>query len=315
MQKIYISILLTFLTIESYGSDKGPRGVEKDINLDSRLFSNYKDYFKGKNSKKLLKYYQLGHKLGKADDPFKAIDYDVTKERARVFVPRNYINSKNPQGWGLYLHVTSSNDAQTGWSWVDALAKHKLIFACPHGAGNNVSGIKRIGLTLDTMATVLKKYKIDKNRIVIGGLSGGGAVATVIATHYPEYFIGAVIHARNIMWENVPIDEILYNKIRPGKPYPKNAMWKREMPYITKNDLKEAKDIPFAFVTGERDFNYAPIIHSRDTWKNYDLVMEIFDVPKMGHTVAKDKVMDKVLNWIFSGKRDDIYKPLRADSI
>ncbi|MBC7706988.1 MAG: PHB depolymerase family esterase [Rhodoferax sp.] len=50
-------------------------------------------------------------------------------------------------------------------------------------------------LLADMTQSVIRQYRIDRQRVYIAGLSAGGAMAAIVANLYPEIFVAAGIHS------------------------------------------------------------------------------------------------------------------------
>ena len=121
---------------------------------------------------------------------------DMPKEAPRGFVESYQLLL--PQGFavdqpqGLVLHVSNSSLPNDHLAWQAVCHKHKLIYACPVGIGDEV----QLGLRLKTALAVLddlrQKIHLDPDRIYVAGVGNGALVATMIAYGYPE-FVGGVV--------------------------------------------------------------------------------------------------------------------------
>mgnify|MGYP002778041582 CR=1 FL=1 len=119
--------------------------------------------------------------------------------------PRGFTESYQlllPQGFavdqpqGLVLHLSASSMPNDYLAWQAVCQKHKLLYACPAGIGDDV----HLGLRLKTALAVLddlrQKVNLDPDRVYITGIGGGALVATMIAYGYPE-FVGGVVAIGN----------------------------------------------------------------------------------------------------------------------
>lgn len=270
---IAVNVLFLFHFNQSKASEF-VTGEHQGFTLTKRMFETPQEYLESDKVRK--KYYKYCLKYS---DPNEHLSYDIKTITTYLYVPENY---KNDGSWGLYLHVNAGNRGQPVGSWVEGLKKHKLIYASPHGVENKVASPKRIGIALDTLATLQSIYSLDSKKIIIGGFSGGGSIACLTTFLFPDLFKGCISSARGIGLNS-------------------------EFHYLSKKDIRKVKreDVRFCFITGEGDFNYNHIVKNRGHWEKNKLAFEIFDVPGMKHEVANAESFGAALEWIFTGKRTD----------
>lgn len=234
----------------------------------------------------MLRYYQRLHEKNHVPPPTEIIAYDVTEQSTYVYVPTD--DSEGSSDWGLYIHIHAGDRGYLPEGWADVLRRHRLIYASPHGVGNNQAPVLRVAVSLDTLATLKHDFRIEGGRVYVGGFSGGAAIAAVVALNYPEYFRGVILHARNFMWQ------------RTQDPKDRRYAWPREVEYLSDKDIKPLADaaLKWAFITGENDFNHYPVLRSARGWKERRLPMRIFDTPGMDHRPAPPESLDLALRWL-----------------
>jgi hypothetical protein len=109
-------------------------------------------------------------------------EYDLAKESFEVVVPRGY-NGKTP--YGLFVFI-SPGEAQAPRAWLEALARHKLIWVSANNAGSGRGNAIRMGLALDAAHNMKKRYNLDRARIYVGGYSNGGYWASCLSGGSPR---------------------------------------------------------------------------------------------------------------------------------
>ena len=267
------------------GDAKGawPRGVIARHPLTARMYDRPSKYFSGGPRQAAEKFYGkyviIGRPSSDADhEPRKVLGYDPAQEAAFLYVPESYDGSTN---WGVLIHVDPGDGSTIRDDWKPVMASHQLIFGCAWGAENGKPDLRRIGLALDTLATIRKEYPVNPRRVVISGLSGGGLIAVQTALLYPEFFAGAISHAAQAV-------------IRP------DANGGSHFPYLGDSDLdKVAREpIRWAFITGENDKNYKTILNQAQAWEDGKFDARFFDVPGMGHEMASGERLDLILRWM-----------------
>jgi len=275
---------------------------EPDFELTTRYADDPADYFDGLHRDQLL---DLVGGNSALDD----MDYEVGDFQAAIIVPDEY---EAGAGWGVYVHIAASGGGGPRDDWREVLVEHKLIYIGPHGVGNGTDSAVRIGVALDSLATVEDGWDIDPDRRIIGGFSGGAAIATMIGAHYPDVFHGTVDMCRAIMWEEHEISTM------PG-----SAFGDGEVNHLDDKGLKSIQNgHRFAFVSGDEDIlpvgdqqfsNYEGILKGMGDWWDRDIRTRLWDVPGLKHEKAPGDAFSAALDWVLTCADDGSY-PARFDS-
>ena len=139
-----------------------------------------------------------------------------------VYVPNN--DATEPPG--VFVYVSPMNTGRIDSRWREVMDQQNLIYIAANNSGNRVLTSRRMVLALFAVRALDKQYAFDINRINISGFSGGGRVASRIATQYPDVFTGALYICGVDFWkkDKTPnLDRLLQNR--------------------------------FVFLTGSKDFN------------------------------------------------------------
>lgn len=268
-----------------------PTGRINNFAIHTKLFKKPKDYFEGNVRKAAYKFYKDKKTADSLDDavssPEKLIGYSTSEETASLYIPDNYNDDATAQ-YGLYIHISPGKKGGIPGGYESTFDKHRIIAISPHDAGNNRSDLRRMALALDCMASIKKDYRIDKSRVYIGGLSGGGILSFYTALLYPEYFTAAISHARG-----VNLDQ---------RPSSGGRFWRVEVPYLDNNDLKKVARLKgkWIFVSGPKDFNHEHIVAEIPQWEKRGFNVKFFDVPGMGHSNAPANVFAEIIQWVES---------------
>jgi hypothetical protein len=119
-------------------------------------------------------------------------DIDLSRERFALYVPEQ----APPQGYALLVFVPPWQEAAVPRKWKPVLDRHGMIFVTAANSGNGTSTIeRREPLALLAVQNVMKRYRVDPNRVYIGGFSGGSRVAQRTAVGYPDIFHGVLMEA------------------------------------------------------------------------------------------------------------------------
>lgn len=119
---------------------------------------------------------------------------DLAKERFLVYVPTG--PPPSPRGFGLFVFVPPWDEPRLPFRWSAQLDRYGVIFVTPAGSGNTAAVLsRRVPLALAAEENLIREYPIDRDRIYVGGFSGGSRVALRIALGYPDIFSGAILNA------------------------------------------------------------------------------------------------------------------------
>jgi predicted peptidase len=103
---------------------------------------------------------------------------------------------------------------------------------------------------------IAREFRIAQQRIYVSGFSGGGRIASVVATNFPEVFKGAIYNCGVNFWdENTP------------------------------ESLKLIRNNRFVFITGSKDFN---LRDTKRVFKKYEKAgveqIKLMVIPHMSHS-------------------------------
>ncbi len=129
-------------------------------------------------------------KLAKANEAMADQPVDPSKETFTVYVP----DRMPPGGYGLLVFMPPARIARVPDDWGAPLDERGFIFVAAARAGNDTSVLgRRVPLALIAEHNIAKRYKLNPDRIFVGGFSGGARVALRIALAYPDVFHGALM--------------------------------------------------------------------------------------------------------------------------
>ena len=168
--------------------------------------------------------------------------YNLLKESFSVYVPEDY-QPDTPYGLFVWISPTESGAVpQPGMKAI--LDKHRLIWIGANNAGNSrVPFWHRFGLALDAAENMKRRYRIDDGRIYVGGFSGGGRSASVVAIGFPEVFQGGLYAMGCNYFRRIPVANT------PGKYY---SHFQEPTAQILHTVMNRNR---YVFFTGSGDFN------------------------------------------------------------
>jgi len=208
--------------------------------------------------------------------------YRIGNERYSVYVPPGY---SEDAGYGLLVWISAGERGDMPQGWETLLDKHKLIWVGAHRSGNqhNVPA-RRMALALDAVYNMRKRYKIERDRVYVSGISGGGRAASILAMHYPDIFRGGVFVVGVDCWREIAI---------PGQP---GRVWK-PMPKPRPQYLGMARRRGrYVLLTGDNDFNRRQTqeFYEKGYRKSLRHVLYL-QVPGMGHGMPPAEWYEKAL--------------------
>lgn len=118
---------------------------------------------------------------------------DLSQERFVVYVPSS---APPPRGYMLIVFVPPWNAAKLPDDWIPVLDQDGVVFVSAGHSGNDTTALgRREPLALLAEQNVVKRYRIDPERIYVAGFSGGSRVAMRLALGYPDIFRGAILNS------------------------------------------------------------------------------------------------------------------------
>ncbi len=253
-------------------------GLRQDAPITGRYGKTTDDYFQFPKGKDVRKFYDTVTSI--CDDTKKGLfmncEESVAWERQTmlVYCPPNYRGEETPMG--VYINISAgAKPIRLVDGYDKVMERRKMIYVSPSGTSNSQSDVRRMVLALDSLATLKKDYKIDADRIFVGGVSGGGAMSTWMTIYRPE-IRGAICQVRN---HYIPSQGCF--------------------PTVEEGDIREItrRKQAYAWVTGPKDFNYKAILKSTPTWEPKGFIAKLFDVPGMAHQSAPAEALEEALTW------------------
>ena len=140
----------------------------------------------------------------------------------QVYLPDN--DSTKPPG--VFVYVSPMKTGRIDSRWREVMDQQNLIYISADGSGNKTPTIRRMVMANMAVKALAQGYIFDPAHIMVSGFSGGGRVASRLATQYPQVFTGALYICGVDFWkkdQTPDVERLLQNR--------------------------------FVFLTGSRDFN------------------------------------------------------------
>lgn len=126
---------------------------------------------------------------GAADDPDKPYLQtleDDPEATFHLFLPPGYGASREFPLL-VSLHGAGEKGNRMARYWKNAALRHNMILCCPNAAGESWTRADMLRV-INIVEHLLLEYAIDKNKILLNGVSAGGAVAYVLGFTIPVMF-------------------------------------------------------------------------------------------------------------------------------
>ncbi|MGB6308913.1 MAG: hypothetical protein WBF89_14090, partial [Steroidobacteraceae bacterium] len=118
---------------------------------------------------------------------------DLAHERFLVYVPPA---AAPQQGYSLLVFIPPWRQATIPPGWAAVLDSHNMIFVSAANSGNDANVLdRRIPLALLAVENLTHLYPVDRDRVYVGGFSGGSRIAMRMALSFPDVFRGALLNA------------------------------------------------------------------------------------------------------------------------
>lgn len=171
---------------------------------------------------------------------------------------------------GLFVFISPTPSGLPPPNWRETLSARNLHWIAAENFGNEKPTAQRVLTAVMGLRVVEREFDLDRKRIYIGGMSGGGRAASTAITTFPQLFSGA-----------------LY--IVGADPWTDDAQ--RHLPQI------QAKR--YVFLTGRQDFNRDEMksVYRRYVTGGAKNVL-LMDLRHFGHQYPSSKQLDQALAFL-----------------
>lgn len=192
------------------------------------------------------------------------LDEEITWE---VYIPTSYDPGKPT---GVLIYISPQNIINVPSSWMSIMEERNIIWIASRMSGNKVFTAKRILYALTSLEILQKRYQIDPARIYITGFSGGGRVASIAASQYPNIFKGAAYICGANFWENLSAEQ-----------------------------LEQVHQNRYVFISGAQDFN---LNETKQVYSKYKKAgaknIKLMVVSRMGHSNPKKQKFAQAIRFL-----------------
>jgi predicted esterase len=184
--------------------------------------------------------------------------------RYRVRIPQN---SSSP---GVLVFVKPIDSGDLPENWAAELDRQSLIWIAAEDFGNEHPRAQRILAAMAGLKLIESTETIDLKRVYVGGMSGGGRIASQTITRFPRHFRGALYIVGADFWTQAE---------------------ERLQPRIAANR--------YVFVTGSRDFNHRDM---RRVVEKYQAAgvhqVLLMDLPGFGHEYPNAEQLGQAIDFL-----------------
>jgi len=213
---------------------------------------------------------------------------DPSDEVYRVRLPRDY-NAEFPAG--VVVWISPMDDGRIPQIFEPILDELGMIAIGVDGNGNKRSLTDRLQNHLDSIETLGSRYRIDRERVYLTGMSGGGRCSGILLCGFPDVFAGAVPIVGLDTYHNAPT----------GEP---NSHWAARLGRPAGRWMKLLKKRRIGGITGSADFNEPEMSIRKGLLERDGIEMRLDVIEGMAHTMPDAQAFSKSLKWVDEPRRD-----------
>ena len=218
---------------------------------------------------------------------FVKLSRDIADETYRVRLPKDY---KAGFPVGVLVWISPTPDGRIPVIFEPMLDELGMIAIGVDGNGNDRPITDRLQNHLDSIETLGDRYRIDRERVYVTGMSGGGKSACLLQLGFPDVFAGAVPIVGMNSYERAPTGTPgRFWPARMGKP---SGKWWRL--------LKERR---IGAITGSADFNEPEMSVRYQQLLDDGLDIRLDVIEGMAHTLPSSDQFGEALKWVDAPRR------------
>lgn len=209
--------------------------------------------------------------------PLELLGKDKASTYAKIFRPEqtlswqlylpDSVSDKRP---GVLVFVSPTRSGRANPRWHAVLDRHNVIYVGADESGNGTPVRQRIVLAVWALEALRQRQAYDPARVYVAGWSGGGRVASLIATQFPSLFDGALYICGVDFWKDP-----------------------------SKLDMDRIRNNRYVFLTGEQDFNRAETKHIYRRYQRAGVHdVKLLDILGMTHQNAAPADLDEALGFL-----------------
>jgi hypothetical protein len=214
--------------------------------------------------------------------PFEApMTRDLSRERLFARLPEGY-RADRPAGVLVWISPTPRGEPPT--ALFEAADTHGLICLSFENSGNERPPLDRSQLALDAVATASDRWWVDRERVYLSGMSGGGRMTSMLWACFPDVFTGGVAVVGMNSHHMVPIGD--------GRFWPKT----HEKALGALGRLLSGQRL--AGVSGPTDYNFKEMQARGRRMAREGLGVRMFDFADLGHAMPTGAQFEQAVAWV-----------------
>jgi len=175
--------------------------------------------------------------------------------------------ARNP---GVLVFVSPTDSGEPPAGWLALLQQKQLSWIAADGFGNEELVAQRVLVAVMGLALAQRSATLDRKRIYVGGMSGGGRIASMTAPRFPEMFSGGLYIVGANFW--IPDDARLKQLAAANR---------------------------YVFITGERDFNHNDVNRVFSRYRSNGLNSSLLmDLPGYGHEYPNVEQLGQAIDFL-----------------
>lgn len=179
--------------------------------------------------------------------------------------------STSPRSVLVFVSPSAMADPPPGWDAV--LDRHAMVWIAARDFGNPLPSNQRVLVALMGLTLARRDYVPADAHRYIGGMSGGGRIASIAITKFPQLFDGALYI--------VGADD--FGKAEPAR-----------LAAIAANR--------YVFLTGDRDFNRREVRHVHERYRKAGVRQTLLlDLPHFAHEYPGADALERAMTFLDSG--------------
>jgi predicted esterase len=156
---------------------------------------------------------------------------------------------------GVLIFVSPTDSGEPAPGWLPLLQQKQLSWIAADGFGNQKLSAQRVLAVMMARELIRQTTAVAAKRTYLGGMSGGGRIASETATRFPQWFSGALYIVGANYW------------------MPKDARLRQR-----------AAGNRYVFITGEKDFNRSEMKRVFSRYQSNGLSASLLmDLPGFAH--------------------------------
>jgi predicted esterase len=171
---------------------------------------------------------------------------------------------------GVLVFIKSGDSGEPPPGWPAIFEQRNLVWIAAEGFGNDKPTAQRVLCALMALELAKRETQVDGTRLYVGGISGGGRVASQLTVRFPDSFAGALYIVGANFWSK---DD------RPAEDF-----FKRNR---------------YVFITGDGDFNRREMreVYARYREAGVEQAL-LLDIKGLGHQFPNAAQLNQALEFL-----------------